>query len=128
MTFCPCHCNTALMEFNVGDVVYSKDNPEILMTVSFVLGKTKVYGSFGKLLEEEIRELGYIDGDVECSCFVGLEFKYGCFSTNELEIHSRCNTCLVFKPGDIVYLRSNPENLMNVSFVLKKKSIFLKKI
>ena len=118
--------HSSITEFNVGDIVYSKENPEILMTVSYVFGKTEVSGSFGQLFDEDSRELGYVDGDVECNCFDELEFKYGCFRKNELKMHSPCITCPEFKVGDIVYLRSSPEVSMTVSFVMKKKSKFFK--
>jgi len=115
------------MEFNVGDVVFLKSNPERLMTVSIVLGKTKFSGFFGKLYEKHSREIGFTDGDVQCDCFIGLEYNYGSFKANKLQIKSSDNIIPKLEVGDVVCLKSNPEIPMTISFVIKTSGIFFKK-
>jgi uncharacterized protein YodC (DUF2158 family) len=65
---------------DVGDVVFLKSNPETLMTISFVLGKTEVTG-YAKLIPKQMRMSGFLDGDVQCTWFNGPECKTGYFKT-----------------------------------------------
>jgi uncharacterized protein YodC (DUF2158 family) len=67
----------------IGDVVYLKSNPEVLMTVSYVLGKTQVTG-YASLIQQQMKISGFIDGDVQCTWFNGPECKTGCFKSATL--------------------------------------------
>lgn len=62
----------------IGDVVFLRSNPEILMTVSFVLGEKEATG-YAKLLHQQMKIAGYADGDVQCTWFNGPEQKTGGF-------------------------------------------------
>jgi uncharacterized protein YodC (DUF2158 family) len=64
----------------IGDVVFLKSNPELLMTVSFILGKTKVSG-YASLIQQQMKISGFIDGDVQCTWFKGSECKVGFFKS-----------------------------------------------
>jgi uncharacterized protein YodC (DUF2158 family) len=63
----------------VGDVVFLNSNPEILMTVSFVMGEKEVTGYAPKLIQQQMRIAGFVDGDVQCTWFNGPECKTGYF-------------------------------------------------
>ena len=63
---------------NVGDVVFLNSNPEILMTVEFVLG----IGSNGpkeRMLSHQMHMAGCVDGDVYCTWFENKEVKHDIF-------------------------------------------------
>ena len=62
----------------IGDVVFLKSNPEILMTVSFVLGEKDVAG-YAQLIHQQMKISGYANGDVQCTWFNGPETKIGFF-------------------------------------------------
>jgi len=55
--------------FNVGDVVYLKSNPEVLMTVSLVLEDMDSKGFINKYLKKQLQKIGYTNGAIECSWF-----------------------------------------------------------
>ena len=57
----------------VGDVVYLKSNPEVLMTVSFVIREKYFTGLARRMLKKHITSLGFAEGDVHCRWFAGLE-------------------------------------------------------
>ena len=63
---------------NVGDVVFLNSNPEILMTVEFVLGSGS-NGAQEKMLSHQMHLSGYVDGDVCYSWFEGKELKKATF-------------------------------------------------
>lgn len=63
---------------NVGDVVFLNSNPEILMTVEYVLGQN-ANGAQEKMLSHHMRISGFVDGDVYCAWFEGKELKKACF-------------------------------------------------
>jgi len=104
--------------FEVGDVVYSKNNPKKLMTVSFIFGEAETSGFFEKRYEKMFRKLGLNDGDVQCAWFDGLEYSVHFFTAKTLKIKSNANTRPVLEEDDVVCLRSNPEILLSVSIVL----------
>ena len=107
------------MEFKVGDVVYLKSNPERLMTVSIVFGATS-YSGFKSFLERQYRKMGFVDGDVQCVWFDGNKFIVSFFKANLLNLKSRNAAHSVFKKGDRVFLKSNPEMLMTVTLIVGK--------
>jgi len=57
----------------VGDVVYLKSNPEILMTVSCIINQEDITGFGSKLMKKQMRDLGYDGGAVQCRWFDGSE-------------------------------------------------------
>ena len=59
----------------VGDVVYLKSNPEVLMTVSFVIIEKELTGIAAKAVKEQMRSTGFTDGDVQCMWFDKKECK-----------------------------------------------------
>ena len=59
---------------NVGDVVFLNSNPEILMTLEYVLGSGSK-GAQERMLDQQLRMRGYTDGDVYCTWFEGKELK-----------------------------------------------------
>lgn len=63
---------------NVGDVVFLNSNPEILMTVEFVLG-SEVTGLQERMLDQQLRMRGYTNGDVYCTWFENKELKHDVF-------------------------------------------------
>jgi hypothetical protein len=68
---------------NVGDVVFLNSNPEILMTVEYVLG-TEPKGAQERMLSHQMHLSGYVDGDVFCSWFEGKELKKAPFKKQML--------------------------------------------
>jgi uncharacterized protein YodC (DUF2158 family) len=64
----------------VGDVVFLKSNPEILMTVSFVMGeKEDGKNASSMIIQPKMRIAGFVAGDVQCTWFNGPECKTGYF-------------------------------------------------
>ena len=63
---------------NVGDVVFLNSNPEILMTVEFVLG-SEVTGLQERMLDQQLRMRGYTNGDVYCTWLEKKELKHDVF-------------------------------------------------
>ena len=63
---------------NVGDVVFLNSNPEILMTVEFVLG-SETSGLQETMLDQQMKMRGYADGDVYCTWFENKELKHEFF-------------------------------------------------
>ena len=55
--------------FNIGDRVSLKSNPETIMTVSNVVGASKEED------KEDFHEMGFTDGDVQCTWSTGSNFK-----------------------------------------------------
>jgi len=68
---------------NVGDVVFLNSNPEISMTVEYVLNKN-ANGVQEKMLSQKMRIGGFTDGDVYCTWFDGKELKNACFKAKML--------------------------------------------
>lgn len=69
--------------FKIGDVVYLNSNPELTMTVDFVLGQktlTEVEVNFA----QQMKIAGYEEGDVNCIWFEGTELKEAPFKTKIL--------------------------------------------
>ncbi len=62
----------------IGDVVYLNSNPEISMTVSFVLGQYPGTDAARKL-DAEMRAQGFQDRDVCCTWFNGAKLETGFF-------------------------------------------------
>ena len=63
---------------NVGDVVFLNSNPEILMTIEFVLG-SETSGLQERMLDQQMKMRGYSDGDVYCTWFENKELKHDVF-------------------------------------------------
>ena len=114
------------MEFKVGDVVFLKNNPERLMTVSYVFGEVKTArGLFHKLCLKLLRKFcGIVDGDVHCNWFDGLECEGNFFTAKELIKKDSDTTRPILEEEDAVFLKSNPERLLSVSLVLGKTMIY----
>jgi len=55
---------------NPGDIVCLKSNPETVLTVSFVVGSPE------NPFNEDHREMGLNDGDVQCKWEYGSKFKF----------------------------------------------------
>ena len=68
---------------NVGDVVFLNSNPEILMTVEYVLGSGSK-GAQERMLSHQMQMRGYVDGDVYCTWFEGKELKNALFKKQML--------------------------------------------
>ncbi|MBR5401689.1 MAG: hypothetical protein IK102_07750 [Treponema sp.] len=68
---------------NVGDVVFLNSNPEILMTVEFVLG-SETSGLQERMLDQQMKMRGYADGDVYCTWFENKELKHEFFKKQML--------------------------------------------
>ena len=62
----------------IGDVVFLNSNPETLMTVSYIFGKSEAPRS-PQSTRLQMKLAGYGEGDVECKWFVGTECKRGFF-------------------------------------------------
>jgi uncharacterized protein YodC (DUF2158 family) len=73
-------CNTPAV-FNVGDRVFLKSNPEVLMTVTNVIGceNKEVTRFIRERFERKSRKLGYADGDVQCKWSNGRRYKFDMF-------------------------------------------------
>jgi uncharacterized protein YodC (DUF2158 family) len=104
--------------FEVGDIVCLKSNPEVPMTVSMVVDMSGESGFSSRLLKEQMRLLGYADGDVQCTWFDGPAIMTDFFKTVMLVKKSEPFITFMFEAGDVVYLKSNPEVLMTVSVVI----------
>ena len=63
---------------NVGDVVFLNSNPEVPMTVEFVLG-SEPKGMQEKMLSRKMEVSGYENGDVYCTWFEGETLKNAIF-------------------------------------------------
>ena len=64
----------------IGDVVFLNSNPEVLMTVSFVMGeKDDTNNASSMMIQPAMRIAGYVAGDVQCTWFNGPEHKTGYF-------------------------------------------------
>ena len=57
----------------VGDVVYLKSNPEVLMTVSFVIKENELTGFASNVIKKQMRRIDFTDGDVQCGWFIDSE-------------------------------------------------------
>ena len=68
---------------NVGDVVFLNSNPEILMTVEYVLGSGSK-GAQERMLSHQMQMSGYVEGDVYCIWFEGKELKKAPFKKQML--------------------------------------------
>ena len=101
----------------VGDVVFLKNNPERLMTVSAVFGITKFTG-VKKFFEKQFRKIGFCDGDVQCFWFDGKKYNGSFFKAHMLKLKNSNTAPQMFKVGDRVFLRSDPEMLMTVTLVV----------
>ena len=114
------------MDFKVGDVVFLKNKPKQLMTVSMFLKVKDIPGWNKKYIKERLRDQGYSNNDdvIQCRWFKGPLDMVDYFKPQMLLLKSREDTCPVFEDGDVVYLKSNPEKLMTVSFVKKESYIF----
>ena len=64
---------TLLSMLEVGDVVYLKSNPEVLMTVSFVIKENELTGFASNVIKKQMRRIGFTDGDVQCRWFIDSE-------------------------------------------------------
>ena len=62
------------MLFKIGDVVYLNSNPELAMTVDFVLGQ-KTVNEVEEEFAQQMKIAGYEDGDVNCTWFDGTDLK-----------------------------------------------------
>lgn len=67
----------------IGDVVFLNSNPEVLMTVQYVLGM-EPKGPQEKVLNSQMKMGGYVDGDVYCTWFDGKNLKNGVFKAKML--------------------------------------------
>ena len=114
------------MEFNVGDVVYLENNPKRLMTVSMLLKVKHISGRDKKYVLKRLKQKGFAPNDYvfQCRWFKGRLDMIEYFKPHMLQLLSREDTCPAFKDGDVVYLKSNPEKLMTVSFVKKGNYLF----
>ena len=114
------------MDFEIGDVVYLKSNPKRLMTVSMFVKVKHISGWDKKYVKERLRNQGYVDNDdvIQCRWFKGRLNMVDYFKPHMVTIKSREEICPVFEDGDVVYLKSNPEKLMTVSFIKKANYIF----
>lgn len=68
---------------NVGDVVFLNSNPEILMTVEYVLGNESK-GAQERMLSNQMKMGGYVAGDVYCAWFEGKTLKKSAFKKQML--------------------------------------------
>ena len=59
---------------NIGDVVFLNSNPNVLMTVSYVLGQYPK-NEQEKVLDRKMREAGYDDRDVCCTWLNGTKLE-----------------------------------------------------
>ena len=67
----------------IGNVVYLNSNPEVLMTVEYVLGSDS-NGTKEKFLSQQMKMQGFENGDVYCTWFDGKTLKNGCFKSKML--------------------------------------------
>ena len=113
------------MEFIVGDVVYLENNPKRLMTVSMLLKVKHISGWDKKYVLKRLKHQGFAPNDdvIQCRWFKGRLDMIEYFKPHMLQLKSREDTCPSFEDGDVVYLKSNPEKLMTVSFVKKANYI-----
>ena len=95
------------------------------MTVSFIFGEVETAGFFEKRSEKQFRKLlCFVDGDVQCAWFDGLEYKVDFFKAGTLK-KKDCDTARpILEEDDVVFLKSNPERLLSVSTVLGKTKLF----
>jgi hypothetical protein len=64
----------------IGDVVFLNSNPEVLMTVSFVMEeKENADNASSMMIQPQMRIAGFVAGDVQCTWFNGPEYKTGYF-------------------------------------------------
>lgn len=69
--------------FKIGDVVFLNSNQELLLTVDFVLDD-KPTSLFEVDLSQQMRSLGFKDGDVSCTWFDGTVLKDSLFKAETL--------------------------------------------
>jgi hypothetical protein len=62
----------------IGDVVYLNSNPDVLMTVSYILGQYPKNDQ-EKQLDTKMRQSGYSDRDVCCTWFCDKKLETGYF-------------------------------------------------
>ena len=67
----------------IGDVVFLKSNPEVLMTVSFVYGQ-EPKGPQERYLSQQMGIAGYEKGDVNCTWFEGKQLASSPFKAKML--------------------------------------------
>ena len=104
------------MVFEIGDVVYLKNNPKHLMTVSLNIDYSLEFVT--KRLKKRWQQIGLCSGDVQCAWFNESKLEFAYFKTNILNKKDvKVISGLKYEAGDVVYLKSNPKRLMTVSYI-----------
>lgn len=67
----------------IGDVVFLNSNPELPMTVTFVLGG-EAKGFQERFIVKQMQNAGCVNGDVYCTWFEGTNLKSGIFKAKML--------------------------------------------
>jgi len=113
------------MEFKIGDVVSLKNNRKKIMTVSRFLKVKDICGIAPKIIIKRMLERGYSKRDdvIQCTWFKGSGQMDDYYKPERLRMEPPCEAVPVFEDGDVVYLKSNPEKLMTVSFVIDSGKI-----